>query len=596
MKSKDRGDRKKYILAGLILVLTISIGYLGISNVKDTYAVPSCSGKFVGNVCCPAAYSYDVVTRDGSTWCVNAAYSSADIKSGNILQASRTVDTKEMTNPSKAGAYTSCIGGTYIPGADVYRWECKGISGVLPLTAVDEKKCFHCTGQASNGNYYQWATQPEGTCNGGNWQILNNVTNSQNCKASTVTYKCFHCTGQASNGNYYQWATQPEGTCSGGSWITLDKVTSSSSCNATASCAHTTKSSCESANSGYNCVADSKGCYVKGTAKSKCTYTTKNSCESANKGYSCVARGSDDYGNTCYKIANNITYTIKFNANEGTGTTKEVKCTYGSNCTLTANAFTRDGYEFNGWNTKRDGTGISYSNKEIVKNLSSADGDTITLYAKWNKKSSGGVSTKTYTIKFNANEGTGTTKEVKCTYGSNCTLTANAFTRDGYKFNGWNTKNDGSGLSYADKAIVKDLSSTDGATITLYAKWKLNNAELNTHKIIFVHNDGTQTSTTLTIDEDDTVPVITPTRDGFTFDGWYTDSELTKKYDFTTQVKDDFTLYAKWNDSSSSNDKTDEEITENSKTGDVLMFIAWTIGFGALAFSIYYYKTRKETL
>ena len=498
----------------MILVLTISIGYLGISNVKDTYAVPSCSGKLVGNVCCPVAYSYDVVTKNGKNYCVNNNYSDSNAiityGGNNYIVEKKEILEPNNNNPQDGYIYFNCIshGMTYSGSNKVYRWTCDASTGVSPLTTVDEKKCFHCNGQASNGNYYQWATQPEGTCSGGSWITLDNITNSQNCKASTVTYKCFHCNGQASNGNYYQWATQPEGTCSGGSWITLDKVTSSSSCNATASCAHTTKSSCESANSGYNCVADSKGCYVKGTAKSKCTYTTKNSCESANKGYSCVARGSDDYGNTCYKIANNITYTIKFNANEGTGTTKEVKCTYGSNCTLTANAFTRDGY----------------------------------------------------------------------------------------KFNGWNTKNDGSGLSYADKAIVKDLSSTDGATITLYAKWKLNNAELNTHKIIFVHNDGTQTSTTLTIDEDDTVPVITPTRDGFTFDGWYTDSELTKKYDFTTQVKDDFTLYAKWNDSSSSNDKTDEEITENSKTGDVLMFIAWTIGFGALAFSIYYYKTRKETL
>ena len=550
MKSKDRGDKKNYILAGLILVLTISVGYLGISNVKDTYAVDVCPSGYSlvnsGKSCCPTGDTY----KDGyciSNWNkpFSTTYDVSKDSSGNINCTHTYSNTFKLDLPILVDNYgydtCGCVAGTLNAVTQECDATCtKNKCGVKAISA--NKQCYHCTGQASNGNYYQWATQPEGTCSGGSWRILNNVTNSQNCKASTVTYKCFHCTGQASNGNYYQWTTQPEGTCSGGSWITLDKVTSSSSCNATTSCAYTTKSSCESANSGYNCVADSKGCYVKGTAKSTCayitknscesankgyncvadskgcyvkgtakstcTYITKNSCESANKGYSCVANGSDDYGNTCYKIANNITYTIKFNANEGTGTTKEVKCTYGSDCTLTANAFIREGY----------------------------------------------------------------------------------------KFNGWNTKNDGSGLSYADKAIVKDLSSTDGATITLYAKWKLNNAELNTHKIIFVHNDGIQTSTTLTIDDNDTAPVITPTRDGFTFDGWYTDSELTKKYDFTTQVKDDFTLYAKWNDNNSSKDKTDEEITKNSKTGDVLMFIAWTIGFGALAFSVYYYKTRKETL
>ena len=37
-----------------------------------------------------------------------------------------------------------------------------------------------------------------------------------------------------------------------------------------------------------------------------------------------------------------------------------------------------------------------------------------------------------------------------------------------------------------------------------------------------------------------------PTKDGYTFDGWYTDKELTEKYDFAAAVTKDFTLYAKW--------------------------------------------------
>ena len=37
-----------------------------------------------------------------------------------------------------------------------------------------------------------------------------------------------------------------------------------------------------------------------------------------------------------------------------------------------------------------------------------------------------------------------------------------------------------------------------------------------------------------------------PTKDGYTFDGWYTDKELTEKYDFAATVTKDFTLYAKW--------------------------------------------------
>jgi len=39
---------------------------------------------------------------------------------------------------------------------------------------------------------------------------------------------------------------------------------------------------------------------------------------------------------------------------------------------------------------------------------------------------------------------------------------------------------------------------------------------------------------------------VTPTRNGFTFDGWYTDSGLTRQYYFDAAVTGDITLYAKW--------------------------------------------------
>ena len=37
-----------------------------------------------------------------------------------------------------------------------------------------------------------------------------------------------------------------------------------------------------------------------------------------------------------------------------------------------------------------------------------------------------------------------------------------------------------------------------------------------------------------------------PTKEGFTFEGWYTDKELTIAYDFASKVTKSFTLYAKW--------------------------------------------------
>ena len=50
-------------------------------------------------------------------------------------------------------------------------------------------------------------------------------------------------------------------------------------------------------------------------------------------------------------------------------------------------------------------------------------------------------------------------------------LTENTFTREGYTFLGWNTKADGTGTSYEDKAEFSLSDAEAGATITLYAQW-----------------------------------------------------------------------------------------------------------------------------
>ena len=60
----------------------------------------------------------------------------------------------------------------------------------------------------------------------------------------------------------------------------------------------------------------------------------------------------------------------------------------------------------------------------------------------------------------------------KLKYNKSYTLTKNTYTKKGYSFVGWNTKKDGSGTSYKNKASVKNLKSSNGATKVLYAQWK----------------------------------------------------------------------------------------------------------------------------
>ena len=226
-------------------------------------------------------------------------------------------------------------------------------------------------------------------------------------------------------------------------------------------------------------------------------------------------------------------YNIAYNANGGTGTMNNQSPKYDQTVNLTANAFTRTGYTFVGWNTKADGSGTSYADKASVKNLAASG--TVTLYAKW--------TANPYTLTYNANGGTGSMNNQNMKYDQATNLAANAFTRTGYTFAGWNTKADGSGTSYADKASVKNLAT--GGTVTLYAKWTANK-----YTVKFDGNGADELSkTSMEVTYNSTYGELPqPKRDGYNFIGWYTKSEggnvITP--DAKVTITGTQTLYAQW--------------------------------------------------
>ena len=200
-------------------------------------------------------------------------------------------------------------------------------------------------------------------------------------------------------------------------------------------------------------------------------------------------------------------YTLKFNANGGTGSMKSVSRTCGVAEEIPANTFKRKNYTFSGWATTKGGS-VKYEDREAVS-LSSKKGATVTLYAVWSRNK--------YTIAFNANGGTGKMKNISASSGAAKKLPANAFKKAGYSFKGWNTKANGKGTSYKDKASIK-LTKADGATVTLYAQWKP-----NTYKIVFDKNGGKGTAPktiTAKFDKTVTLPANTFKRSGYTFQGW----------------------------------------------------------------------------
>ena len=157
-------------------------------------------------------------------------------------------------------------------------------------------------------------------------------------------------------------------------------------------------------------------------------------------------------------VVDSITYTIAFNANEGIGNMEPQIVTRGAKTGLIGNAFTREGYDFTGWNTQADGKGTSYEDKATV-----TLGDNLTLYAQWKQR--------TYKVTFvpNARKVAGKMEDQEVVEGTDTALSPNIFTKKGYTFVGWNTQSDGKGTSYADKAVVNLKED-----LKLYAQWKEN--------------------------------------------------------------------------------------------------------------------------
>ncbi len=232
--------------------------------------------------------------------------------------------------------------------------------------------------------------------------------------------------------------------------------------------------------------------------------------------------------------------TLEFDGNgEDSGSMSDVAFLAGSGQKLPANKFKRKYYTFTGWNTKKNGKGTTYKNRQAVASFPSGTKKTLTLYAQWEKtkykitynlnggknnsknpatythttktitfkaptragyrfggwytnkkctakitqikKGSSGNKTlyakwipNKYKVRFDGNGSTGGTMKAldARTYGKSFSLPANQYRRTGYTFAGWSTKKNGGGKTYKNKESVKNLTTKNNGTVTLYAQWK----------------------------------------------------------------------------------------------------------------------------
>jgi uncharacterized repeat protein (TIGR02543 family) len=231
---------------------------------------------------------------------------------------------------------------------------------------------------------------------------------------------------------------------------------------------------------------------------------------------------------------NTVDYTITYELNGGANHVDNPSSynIESGNITL-GDASGKAGYEFEGWYTE-----AAFTNKVQGIAISAGETGTKTFHAKWTPN--------TYTVIFNKNTGDGTTNvNQSFTYDEEAkALTANTFIRNGYTFDGWSIKSDGTGTNYTDMQMVRNLA--ESGTVSLYAKWKL-----VTYNITYSLNGGTNHAdnpSSYTVESDD-ITLNVPSRDsGYGFMGWYDNASFTgsKVTSITKGSTGDKTLHAKW--------------------------------------------------
>lgn len=178
------------------------------------------------------------------------------------------------------------------------------------------------------------------------------------------------------------------------------------------------------------------------------------------------------------------TYTVKFNANGGTGAPSSQTKTHGQALTLSSTKPTRTSddsnisYRFVGWSTSASATTAKWkAGGTYTTNASD------TLYAVWS------TSVNSYDVVYDANGGSGAPSKQTKTAGTALTLSSIVPTRSGYTFAGWNTKQDGSGTTYSAGS-----SYTTDDDLILYAMWTA-----WSHTVEYNANGGTGTPSGFTI-------------------------------------------------------------------------------------------------
>ena len=194
------------------------------------------------------------------------------------------------------------------------------------------------------------------------------------------------------------------------------------------------------------------------------TYTYNYNRGTSEQPFNCAAKltGIDYVGGTMtvsksYTIPALATYTVLYDANGGSDAPLSQKKYHGKNLTLRSTKPTRTGYTFKNWLSSAQSK--NYDPGDLYGYNAST-----TMKAQW--------TAITYTVKYNANGGSGAPSNQTKTYGKTLTLSSVKPTRESYSFLGWATSANATEAAYTSGASYEDNNN-----LTLYAVWELDYKE-----------------------------------------------------------------------------------------------------------------------
>jgi uncharacterized repeat protein (TIGR02543 family) len=210
------------------------------------------------------------------------------------------------------------------------------------------------------------------------------------------------------------------------------------------------------------------------------------------------------------------TFTVIFDSRGGSNVPNQI---VEPNSFISPPNVSKEGHTLEGWYTSING-GVMLENKWNF--FSDRVNVNFQLYASW--------TVNQYTITFETNGGTFIQPQ---TNNYNASLSVPNATRVGYGFAAW----------FMDVGLTQAFTFTTmpASNLTLYAKWTINQ-----YTITFETNGGSSIANITGNYGDSIIKPDDPTREGYTFAGWYSDEALINAYSFTTMPSQATTLYAKW--------------------------------------------------